>query len=322
MTSDARIAAPTGCTRTGARTASRPIAAESANADAPRIATAAAVRRKPVRQAPDCCKEGMSVSAIARAMADKNYVTVNIVEDIIKTVDANPLALEALRARLLTRELLELPTIVARLVESHERLAESHERFEKTATERMDTLESTLREFMRNSNERMDMLEYTLREFMQNTGSAISTLLHDVGVFKGHYARDLAEKMAFSIADEYGFGFKRVLPQAEVWDMINASDTSGIGGDDLRSFSEADLIIQAADADGESCYIVAEVSYTAHWNDAQRAIRNSEFIARFTERPAHPLVAGVDINDGVRQFVIEAGRALWVQLPDVIVQSD
>ena len=41
--------------------------------------------------------------------------TVNTVEDIIEALDANPVLLEALRARLLTRELLDLPRVVARL---------------------------------------------------------------------------------------------------------------------------------------------------------------------------------------------------------------
>ena len=259
-------------------------------------------------------------------------VTADIVEEIIKVVDENPVALEALRARLLTRELLETPARLARLSESHERLTESHERFAESTNERLDSLESTLRQFIATTNEFIA----TTNEFIATTNKFIESankrfdsldtttkaLRHDVGVFKGHYARDLAEKMAFSIAHEHGFAFKRVVPKEAVWEMINASDTSGISGDDLRSFSVADLIIQAADAGGADCYIAAEVSYTAHWDDAERAIRNAEFIARFTRRDAHPLVAGVDVNARVREFVIETGKALWVQLPDRIVQAD
>ena len=226
-------------------------------------------------------------------------VTANIVEDIIKVVDENPAALEALRARLLTRELLETP---ARLAE----LTESHARFAQATNERMDGLESALRESME-----------AAKAFIQSTNER-----RDGGMFENHYARDLAEKMAFAIAYEHGFDFKRVLPRESVWEMINASDTSGISGDDLMSFSAADLILQVADSDGADCYIVAEVSYTAHWDDAERAIRNSKFIERFSRLPAHPLIAGVDVNKRVREHVIEAGKALWVQLPDRIVQAD
>ena len=50
--------------------------------------------------------------------------TVNTVEDIIEALDANPILLEALRARLLTRELLELPRVVARLAASQAKTQE------------------------------------------------------------------------------------------------------------------------------------------------------------------------------------------------------
>ena len=44
--------------------------------------------------------------------------TISTVEDIIEALDADPALLEALRARLLTRELLELPGVVAKLAAS------------------------------------------------------------------------------------------------------------------------------------------------------------------------------------------------------------
>ena len=50
--------------------------------------------------------------------------TVNTVEDIIEALDTNPILLEALRARLLTRELLELPRVVARLAASQAKTQE------------------------------------------------------------------------------------------------------------------------------------------------------------------------------------------------------
>ena len=50
--------------------------------------------------------------------------TVNTVEDIIEALDANPILLEALRARLLTRELLDLPRVVARLAASQAKTQE------------------------------------------------------------------------------------------------------------------------------------------------------------------------------------------------------
>ena len=277
-------------------------------------------------------------------------VVANIVEDIIKVVDENPLALEALRSRLLTRELLETPTRLAQFAESHARFEETSQQFMATThqfmvatNERLDRLETTLERFMAATNERLDRLETTLERFMattqqfmattqqfmvtankrlDNLESLVRSIHHDVGVFKGHYARDMAEALAFTIADEHGFAFKRVLSKSEVAAMIQASDTSGISRDDLRSFSVGDAIMLVTDADGADCYIAAEASYTVHWGDVERAIRNAEFVARFTGRPAHPLVAGVVVNERVRMFAIETGKALWSRLPDRLVQAD
>ena len=258
--------------------------------------------------------------------------TAGIVEDIIKAVDENPMALEALRSRLLTRELLESPARLAQLAESHARFEATTREFIATTQEFMATTRefiATTQEFMAVANERFDKLETTLQLFMtsanerlDNLESLVRSIHHDVGVFKGHYARDLAEKMAFSIAREHGFGFKRVLPRSEIWEMLQASDASDISIDDERSFSLADLIMLAADADGADCYIAVEASYTVHWGDVERAIRNAEFVARFTQRPAHPLVAGVEVNERVMKFAIETGKALWSRMPDRLVHAD
>ena len=254
--------------------------------------------------------------------------TASIVEDVIKAVDENPPALEALRSRLLTRELLATPARIgdladshAKLADSHVRLEESHARFVETTQEFIATTQefmattrefiTTTREFMVATNERFDRLE-----------SFVRSIHHDVGVLKGHYARGSAEAYAFGIADEHGFDFMRALARSEILAMIRAADTSDISRDVLRSFSAADLVMLVEDADGADRYIAAEVSYTVHWNDVERAIRNAELIARFTGRPAHPLVAGVDVNERVMKFAIETGKALWSQLPDRMVQAD
>ena len=53
-----------------------------------------------------------------------------------------------------------------------------------------------------------------------------------------------------------------------------------------------------------------------------RAIRNAELVARFTQRPAHPLVAGVEANEREMEFAIETGKAFWSRMPDRIFQKD
>ena len=55
--------------------------------------------------------------------------TISTVEDIIEALDSDPQLLEALRARLLTRELLELPQVVAQLAASQAEMRKDMDRF-------------------------------------------------------------------------------------------------------------------------------------------------------------------------------------------------
>ena len=55
--------------------------------------------------------------------------TINTIEDLIRILDDNPEWLEALRARLLTRELLEMPNTLAQFMES------TNQRFERVESD-------------------------------------------------------------------------------------------------------------------------------------------------------------------------------------------
>ncbi len=72
--------------------------------------------------------------------------TVNTVEDIIIALDADPLLQEALRSRLLTRDLLELPQVVDELAKSHLRLESALYRFIGSTEVRFSSLEKNQRE--------------------------------------------------------------------------------------------------------------------------------------------------------------------------------
>ena len=97
---------------------------------------------------------------------------INNIEDLIRPLDENPQWVEALRARLLTRELIELPESFPALAE------ETNQRFDQI-------------------DRRSDELEKTVKRIEV-----------DVGYLKGHRARDLAIYQAPLI--DRGMGLKRV----------------------------------------------------------------------------------------------------------------
>ena len=109
--------------------------------------------------------------------------TINTFEDFIRIMDENPEWLEAARSRLLTRELLELPQVVAELSETVQQLAATQARFMEATNARFDKLEksmaelsATLAQFMETTNARFDKLETTLARFMESTNARLDAL--------------------------------------------------------------------------------------------------------------------------------------------------
>ena len=82
--------------------------------------------------------------------------TINTIEDLIQLLDDNPHWVEALRVRLLTRELIELPEKFARFVEA------TNQRFDRIEG-RLDGVERRLDERVRDRLESEDVFWYELR---------------------------------------------------------------------------------------------------------------------------------------------------------------
>ncbi len=203
--------------------------------------------------------------------------SIHTIEDLIGVLDDNPGWLEALRNRVLPREVLELPRIVSNLAEN------ADQRFDRV-DQHMDKLD-----------QRVDRLE------------------NDMGVLRGAHARNAAIEYADDIADELGLEMVRVLRGAEIRTLARSKGTKDIPANDLRSFRAADLIIEAKDGKGETCFVVVEVSFTANGRDTHRAIRNAGYMFRFTGKRAFPVVTGLRRDDGIR-CAIASGDVHWYQL--------
>ena len=106
-----------------------------------------------------------------------------------------------------------------------------------------------------------------------------------------------------------------MLAMDDLRELIRTSDTTGIATSDLQSFRRADLVIEAADADGNTHYIAVEASNMADEHDTRRAIRNAGFLTRFTGQLAHSAIASVR-NDYRIQDIIDSGQVYWHALAD------
>ena len=232
--------------------------------------------------------------------------TINTIEDLFRVLDENPQWLKALRARLLTRELLELPEKFAQFV------AATEQRFDK------------VEQRLGNVEQRLDKVEQRLDNVEQHLGNvqtAVNSLRDDLAPLKGTHARNVALREADLIAEDLGFTLVRTLNQQDIRALVQAQNTADISANELRSFRRADLIMEATDRAGETCYLAVEVSFTANGRDTTRAVRNAGFLSRFTGRRCRAVVAGLHRDNRI-QTSIESGAVSWYQLDPQALEAE
>ena len=210
--------------------------------------------------------------------------TINTIEDLIRVLDENPEWLEALRARLLTRELLELPQRLADFVEATERRFEAIDRRFEAIDQRFEA-----------------------------TDRQLAQLRSDIAPIKAAHARNATLREADLIAEDSGLTFVRVLSAAQVAELARSRAAAGVAKNELRSFRRADLIVEGRGEAGETCYLAVEISYTVNGRDTDRAIRNAGLLTQFTGRPACAVVAGLRHDRRIEKR-LEAGEVSWYQL--------
>ena len=206
----------------------------------------------------------------------------------MRVLDEHPQWREAVRSRLLTRELLELP----------QQLAD----FAATTDRRFKAVDQQFAELRRQ-----------LAESAANTDRQFSKLRTEIGPIKAAHAATSARAEADLMAEERGLTFVEFVEPKERWDMARASGAGDISREELLSFRRADIVIRAAEPDGTECYVAVEVSYTANGRDTDRAQRNARFLTRFTGRRADPMVASLQIDDRIRTAVA-SGEVAWYKL--------
>ncbi len=284
--------------------------------------------------------------------------TFNTIEELIQILDENPNWLEALRARLLTRELLELPQRHAEFVAAtdmrftelrsdvndlSQKSAESAAISDRRHGEFIEFVELSERrhdEFIgfvelsdRRHNEFIEFVELSERRhdefigFVELSDRRHNEIRNDIGMLKGGHTITTTLKLADDIAIEMGLRRVDNLNANQLMDMADSADTTGMFDnaqsrkDNLRSFRRADLIMEARDPNGECCYIAVESSYTVNGRDTRRAIRNADYIERFTQKKAHAVVSGIRLDNRDRELV-ESGKVFWYQIEEHSIRGD
>ena len=254
--------------------------------------------------------------------------TINTIEDLIRVLDENPQWAEALRVRLLTRELIELPArfanFAAETTARFDRLESQFSSFAAETNERFDRLESQFSSFVAETNERFAQVDQRFAQVDQRfdrIDSVLERIQTDLGYMRGAHARNAAMENASAIARAMGLQRVRTLSRDELWEMTDQADTSGLGAGELDSFHRADLVMEAGSAAGVSCYVAVEVSFTVNGRDTTRAARNAELLTSFTGRPAYAAVAGLRADNRV-QAMLDSGSVFWYEIDASDLQAE
>ncbi len=219
--------------------------------------------------------------------------TINSQEDFLRALSENPEWRAAVRAQILGDDVLQLPS-------KFDAFVEEQREFNASLTASIEELKDINRA-QRDINDRL--------------ARSMDRIAHDIGQLRGWFARLNAADFAPVIAMDMGMDFVRSLSRAELVHMAHQAMRGGTPRDNLRSFYNADVIIEATQADATACYIAVEASYTADHRDADRALRNADFLTRFTGIPAYPAIVSVR-NDRELEPGVLQGNVFWFPIPD------
>ena len=122
------------------------------------------------------------------------------------------------------------------------------------------------------------------------------------------------------IAYDMGCKLESILKVQDLMALSEGKDLSGLSRDDIRSFHRADLVMRVSDRRGDESYIAVEISYTVSERDTTRAIRNAEYLERFTGKPARAAISGLRRDRRIEN--IDPNDVFWHELPKSILEVE
>jgi hypothetical protein len=222
--------------------------------------------------------------------------TINDIQDLVRIIEDRPEWRRELQRVLLTEELRGTPDLIsenAKIIGENAKLigenAKAIDRLEITTS--TDCAENA--KLIGENAKAIDRLEITTTRLTRMTGVNSG----HIGDMRGLFASQKVVREAAIVADRMGMRVVRTLEPQDVIDIWNVGKaeglTDGISKDYEDSFKNADLIIEAQSNDRAPHFIAVEISYTADGRDTERAIRNAEYITKFTGTPTYAAVAGI-----------------------------
>ena len=229
--------------------------------------------------------------------------TINNIEDLIRLLDEHPEWAEALRARLLTRELLELPAVLARFIQ------ETNERFDRVER-RLDHLEADVAELKTDVAELKTDVAELKTDVSYLKGNALETTLHRKIIPR------LSQTLGLRQAEIKVSPLQGIEP--EFRDAIeDGVDNGTISEQQMGRVFETDFILRAVRRQTRTpLWITVEASHKVHERDITRSVATAEILARVFEETAAPMVVGFEIEPQDARRANVAGAVYLEIAPD------
>ena len=202
--------------------------------------------------------------------------TINNTEDLIRLLDENPEWAEALRARVLTRELLEVSQTLARFIES--------------ANTRFDRLETDVSR---------------LKEDVAVLKGDVAGMKVDVGYLKGDALdTSLHRKIIPRVSQRFGLRRAQIVIgpvqgiQPEFRDAIeDAMDRGAIDGERMDRVFLTDLILRGVSQESRTpLWVAVEASHKVREADIGRAVETANILEAVFGESSVAAVVGLEID--------------------------
>ena len=176
-------------------------------------------------------------------------------------------------------------------------------------------------EELRTTVSKLEAGQEELRATVVKIDRNLAALRDDIGPLKAAHARNSALRVSYRICEDLGLEEIRVLDRRDLREMIKHAGTSDIPRNHRRSFIEADAVIEASDEAGAIHYVAVEASFTADERDTDRAVRNADYLTRFTGKSGYAAIAALRVDNRITE-VIASGKVHWCRLDEEDLQID